>query len=92
MAEEALSISVYCALTATGFRDGVLNAVNHSGDSDSTGAITGNILGAYLGVDAIDDDLLEGLEGRQVIEQVGDDLYNTFVERSARDWDRYPPW
>jgi ADP-ribosylglycohydrolase len=92
VAEEALSISVYCALTATGFRDGVLNAVSHSGDSDSTGAITGNILGAYLGVDAIDDDLLEGLEGRQVIEQVGDDLYNTFVEQSARDWDRYPPW
>jgi ADP-ribosylglycohydrolase len=93
VAEEALSISVYCALTAaTDFRDGVLNAVNHSGDSDSTGAITGNILGAHLGVNAIDDDLLDGLEGRQVIEQVGDDLYNTFVENLAPDWERYPPW
>ena len=60
MAEEALSISVYCALTATDFRDGVLNAVSHSGDSDSTGAITGNILGTYLGVTAIDDDFSRG--------------------------------
>jgi ADP-ribosylglycohydrolase len=69
-----------------------LNAVNHSGDSDSTGAITGNILGTHLGVNAIDDDLPDGLEGRQVIEQVGDDLYNTFVENLAPDWERYPPW
>lgn len=31
-------------------------AVNHDGDSDSTGAITGNILGAYLGQQAIPQD------------------------------------
>lgn len=30
-------------------------AVNHSGDSDSTGAVTGNVLGAYYGYDKIDD-------------------------------------
>ena len=45
VAEEALAISLYCALTATDFRSGVLTAVNHGGDSDSTGAITGNLLG-----------------------------------------------
>jgi len=92
VAEEALAISVYCALTAADFRDGVLNAVNHSGDSDSTGSITGNLLGTSLGVGAIDDGLLEPLEGRQVIEQIADDLYYAFVGGWEPDSERYPPW
>lgn len=44
MAEEALAIAIYCALVAPGFEEGVLLAVNHSDDSHSTGAITGNVL------------------------------------------------
>jgi ADP-ribosylglycohydrolase len=42
VAEEALAISIYCALVARDFRHGVILAVNHDGDSDSTGSITGN--------------------------------------------------
>ena len=43
-------------------------AVNHNGDSDSTGAIAGNILGAYLGDGALSQawiaplDTLKGIE------------------------------
>ncbi len=51
VAEEALAISVYCALVANDFRHGVMLAVNHDGDSDSTGSITGNLLGVTQGVD-----------------------------------------
>jgi ADP-ribosylglycohydrolase len=90
--EEALAISVFCALTAPDFRKGVLTAVNHSGDSDSTGSITGSLLGTSLGIAAIDGDLVNGLEGRQVIQQVGEDLYDAFVERADPDRKRYPPW
>lgn len=46
---EALAIGLYCALVAKDFRSGLRMAVNHSGDSDSTGAIAGNILGAVHG-------------------------------------------
>ena len=74
VAEEALAISVYCALVAHDFRQGVMLAVNHDGDSDSTGSITGNMLGVALGVDAIPAEWLEGLELREVIEEVADDL------------------
>ena len=35
------------------FEKGITAAVNHDGDSDSTGAVTGNILGAALGFEAI---------------------------------------
>lgn len=47
--EEALAIAVCAALSATDLRDGLLLAVNHSGDSDSTGALCGNLLGNLLG-------------------------------------------
>ena len=90
VAEEALAVAVYCALTATSFRSGVLLAVNHGGDSDSTGAICGNLLGASLGAGAIDADLLDGLEGRALITQVADDLYDVFAEGREPPPQRYP--
>jgi len=90
VAEEALAVAVYCALTATSFRSGVLLAVNHGGDSDSTGAICGNLLWASLGAGAIDADLLDGLEGRDVITQVADDLYDVFAEGRKPSPQRYP--
>jgi ADP-ribosylglycohydrolase len=94
VAEEALAISVYCALSVPNPGDAMAVAVNHSGDSDSTGSITGNILGAALGVDWLDADLVVQLEGRTVIERVADDLYDTFVSTNgaAFDSNRYPPW
>ena len=92
VAEEALAISVYCALTADGFRNGVLLAVNHDGDSDSTGAITGNLLGTVGGALGIPADLLDELEGREVIEQLAHDFASTFGDNEAPDPERYPPW
>ncbi|MBK9214643.1 MAG: ADP-ribosylglycohydrolase family protein [Chloracidobacterium sp.] len=73
--EEALAISIYCSLVhENDFGKAILLSVNHSGDSDSTGAITGNIIGALHGIDAIPSHWLERLELRTVIEQVADDL------------------
>ena len=70
VAEEALSISAFCALKAHSFEEGVLLAVNHSGDSDSTGAITGNILGCMMGAGSIPAAWLERLELRDAIERM----------------------
>jgi ADP-ribosyl-[dinitrogen reductase] hydrolase len=89
-AEEALAIATHCALTAGSFRSGVLHAVNHDGDSDSTGAICGNLLGAALGAAAIDGDLLAQLEGGDVIIQVADDLHDVFAGGQSPDSHRYP--
>jgi len=73
--EEALAISLYCALVAgDDFTRGLLLAVNHSGDSDSTGSITGNILGLRLGRQAIPERWHAELELRDVIETVAIDL------------------
>lgn len=89
--EEALAIGLYCALAADGdFVKGVRLAVNHSGDSDSTGSITGNILGAALGEQAIPASWLCRLELSEVIRQVGEDLFTAF-EGAAAWLKRYPP-
>jgi ADP-ribosylglycohydrolase len=100
VAEEALAISLYCALVARGFRHGVTLAVNHDGDSDSTGAITGNLLGALHGVKAIPAEWLAPLELRDVITELADDLYDfegwqigeysTDAALSGRVWRKYP--
>jgi ADP-ribosylglycohydrolase len=73
--EEALSIALYCSLSfSDDFRRGVLAAVNHDGDSDSTGAITGNILGAKLGKDAIPREWITGLDQAAVVERMAREL------------------
>ena len=75
--EEALAIAVYCALKhSDSFEDAIVTAVNHSGDSDSTGAIAGNIMGAALGLHAIPEKYLDKLELRDVILELADDLFN----------------
>jgi ADP-ribosylglycohydrolase len=74
VAEEALAMGLYCALSAHDFEDGIILAVNHSGDSDSTGSITGNLLGAAAGVEAIPERWLAVLELRSTIESLADDL------------------
>lgn len=76
VAEEALAIAVYSALKyQDDFAQGIICAVNHDGDSDSTGAITGNILGAYLGISAIPQEYVSPLELLDVMEELANDMY-----------------
>jgi ADP-ribosylglycohydrolase len=87
-------------LVARNFKHGVILAVNHDGDSDSTGSITGNLLGAMLGVKAIPSEWLEHLELREVIMTVAEDLYafkdwdigeySENTEMNQRIWQKYP--
>lgn len=77
VAEETLAIAIYCSLKyQDNFDKALIAAVNHSGDSDSTGAVTGNILGAYLGLEKIPQKYLANLELKDVITEIADDLYN----------------
>ena len=90
VAEEALAIAVYCALSwEEDFEEGVVLAVNHGGDSDSTGAITGNLLGARLGVDAIPARWRDQVELRAEIEMIARDLVVQYAP-TAEWWNRYP--
>lgn len=74
IAEEALGIALYCTLVRDSLEEAVILAVNHSGDSDSTGAITGNLAGVLYGEEMIPRRWLADLELRREIETVADDL------------------
>ena len=92
VAEETLGISLYCALRhQDDFSAGVTAAVNHNGDSDSTGAVTGNILGAINGYRALDKKWKEKLELSDIILEMADDLY-TGCPMSEYDSCRDPVW
>ena len=75
VAEETMSISIYCALKYEhDFSKAISTAVNHNGDSDSTGAVTGNILGARIGYEAIPEKWKKDLELHDVILELSDDM------------------
>ncbi|MCD8297183.1 MAG: ADP-ribosylglycohydrolase family protein [Prevotella sp.] len=74
-ADETLAIAIYCVLKySEDFEKAIIAAVNHSGNSASTGAVTGNIMGALWGYDAIPAHFKEHLELRWLIEEISTDL------------------
>ena len=67
-AEETLAIAIYCCLRyPEDFSKAIITSVNHNGDSDSTGAVTGNIMGAIHGYDAIDEKWKAHIELKDVL-------------------------
>lgn len=78
IAEEALAVALYCALKTNDFKEALIMSVNHDGDSDSTGAICGNILGAAYGVDVIPKDWIENLELKDLIINMGEKLLEDY--------------
>lgn len=74
VAEEALAIGVYCALAEPDAERALLLSVNHSGDSDSTGSVCGNLLGAWHGASILPEAWLAPLEGRATIERLASAL------------------
>lgn len=75
VAEETLAIALYCALKyRDDFSRAIIASVNHKGDSDSTGAVTGNILGALIGYEAMEEKWKKNLELSDVILEMADDL------------------
>lgn len=87
--EEAWGIALYCAMRhADSVEDAIMAAVNHDGDSDSTGSICGNIMGAIHGYEAIKrqrlfcpqgKELEQTLELSNIILTLADDLYTSCI-------------
>lgn len=72
------------------FKEAIVCAVNHDGDSDSTGAIAGNIIGTYLGYSKIPSYYIKNLELKDVILEIADDLVSKIPVSSLKsDNDEY---
>ena len=87
---EALAIALFSAARhSRSFEDAIISSVNHSGDSDSTGAVCGNIMGCLLGRSAIPSHFTENLELLDVIEEIADDIFTGCII-SEHDFTRTP--
>lgn len=85
--EEALAIAVFSAVRHAGdFGAAIRSAANHSGDSDSTASICGNIVGAATGLSAIGEEWTRDLELRDVILEVARDLCD---DCPMEEWEPY---
>ena len=83
--EEALAMAIYCtARYYDNFEKAMIASVNHKGDSDSTGAVTGNLLGAVVGYEAIPQFFKDVLELHDVILHVADDLWRGETTKSQK--------
>lgn len=90
VAEEALAIALHCALTypePDRMLDALSMAATHSGDSDSTAAICGNILGTLHGDAALPKHLAFRVEGRATILEMADDVMYELTNGRGRGAD-----
>lgn len=93
VAEEALYISVFCAVRyQNDFGAAIRCAVNHEGDSDSTGSICGNILGAWLGVQEVEAAFdLNQVDAAELVREMTGDFYRaveTGIPENDAAWNR----
>ncbi|MBW8190651.1 ADP-ribosylglycohydrolase family protein [Neiella marina] len=75
IAEEALAVAIYCVLVAPTFAELMTISVSHNGDSDSTGAIAGNLWGASYGQLACNNQWIDELELSSNIAELAEDLF-----------------
>jgi len=89
--EEAIAIALYCSLKfPSDFKKGVLASLNHSGDSDSTGSITGAILGTSLGIESIPTCWIENVEDSIKIKKIATDMFRIFKKGEELSFEEYP--
>lgn len=83
--EETLAAAAYCSLVyKNDFKNALCLAVNHDGDSDSTGAVTGNILGAFLGLERIPAHWKNNIEFKEKLLILAEDLFYGFD--NTKEW------
>jgi ADP-ribosyl-[dinitrogen reductase] hydrolase len=72
---ESLEAALWCFFNTNSFEHAVLRAVNLGDDADTTGAIVGQIAGAYYGLEGIPSSWLEKLTMREAIESMAGRLF-----------------
>lgn len=90
-AMDCLAGAIYASLAnQEDFDTAMITAVNHSGYSSAVAGITGAILGAKMGYDALPDFYLESLEPVKALCQLADDMLSGTPTKGLfdDDWDQ----
>lgn len=75
----SLESSIWCLLNSVDYRTAVLKAVNLGEDTDTTGAITGDLAGLLYGYETIPEDWIITLARKDDIMMLGDKLSQKFA-------------
>src|SRR4029077_16305337 len=73
---QSMEAALWAFHRSESFREGALLAVNLGNDADTTGAIYGQLAGAFYGADAIPEEWMERLARRQFIAEKADALFD----------------
>ncbi|MDE7420877.1 MAG: ADP-ribosylglycohydrolase family protein [Muribaculaceae bacterium] len=94
VAEETVAIALFCVMRhIRDFEGCLVAAVNHDGDSDSTGAVAGNIIGAILGYTGIPEKFRKVLELHDLIISMADDLVGASTNTQMNErYSLHRPW
>jgi ADP-ribosyl-[dinitrogen reductase] hydrolase len=77
----SLEAALWAFHRSDSFRKGALRAVNLGNDADTTGAIYGQLAGAFYGVNEIPQEWLERLVMREIIGDMADALFDFLIPR-----------
>jgi ADP-ribosylglycohydrolase len=72
----SLEAALWAFYRSDSFRDGALRAVNLGNDADTTGAIYGQLAGAFYDVNAIPEDWIKPLTMREFVRERADALFD----------------
>jgi ADP-ribosyl-[dinitrogen reductase] hydrolase len=67
---QTLEASIWCLLTTNNYEEAVLKAVNLGGDTDTTGAVTGGLVGLLYGFESIPDKWISPISKRDEINKL----------------------
>jgi ADP-ribosyl-[dinitrogen reductase] hydrolase len=72
---DTLQTSLWCFWNTASFEEAMVSAVNLGGDTDTNGAVTGALAGAYYGLSQIPQRWLEVLQDREEIMRLAEGIY-----------------
>lgn len=76
-----LEAALWCFHTTNTFSEGLIKAVNLKEDSDTTGAVYGQLAGAYYGIPMIPQRWIDKIAHSDMILEIADTLYQKMRER-----------
>lgn len=73
---DSLEAALWAFYSTDNFKDAILLAANLGDDADTVAAITGQLAGAYYGLDGIPTDWVDKITNKDEIIKLAEDLYN----------------
>ena len=67
---KTLAAAIWCLFHCNSFEEGLLAVVNAGGDADTNAAVTCSLLGARYGISAIPPKYIDGLVGKDKLNEI----------------------